>query len=194
MSQTVAQIAADPLREKQLTRRAALMIAEGTRTDKEIARDLNISVGTLDVWKKSPLFQELVNAMGDKVEEKGIKAIADSLMEDAPTNISFIKGVRDGAVKDDHRSMRNRLTAAKMLLDKQAPNAGDNISDDARKIILGGRLLGQMIRAMKNEGAIEATAEVEDDPRIAVQTIDEFHAEAQAREAIESEPDPDDSI
>lgn len=194
MTQSVTQLAADPLREKQLTRRAALMIAEGTRTDKEIARDLNISVGTLDVWKKSPLFQELVNAMGDKVEEKGIKAIADSLMEDAPTNISFIKGVRDGAVKDDHRAMRNRLTAAKMLLDKQAPNAGDNISDDARKIILGGRLLGQMIRAMKNEGAIEATAEVEDDPRIAVQTIDEFHAEAQAREAIEAESDPDDTI
>lgn len=198
MSQSVKEITNDPLREKQLTRRAALMLAEGSRTDKEICRELNISMGTLQTWKKSALFQELVNVQGDRIEEKGIKAITDSLLEDAPTNISFIKNVRDGVAKDDPRSMRNRLTAAKMLLDKQAPNAGDTITDDARKIIVGGKLLSQMLRAMRNEGVIDVTPEDEDAGRVPVQTIEEFSAEANAREAAEraalDDSDPDDQL
>lgn len=187
----------DPVRERQLTRRAALLIAEGTKTDKEIARELNVAPATLQTWKRSPLFMEMVNTIGDEIQERGVKAIVDSLLDDAPQNIDFIKRVRDGAIEDDHRRMRNRLSAAKMLLDKQAPNAGDGVSEDARKIILGGRLLGQMLRAMKNEGVIDITPEDEEAGRIPVKTPDEFQAEAKAadREAERSaDQDPDDEL
>lgn len=187
MPQTVNQIADDPIREKQLMRRVALMLAEGSKTDKEICRELNISKGALATWKRSPLFLALVDAMGNQIEEKGVKAITDSLMDDAPQNISFIKDVRDGKlVKDNDKHLRNRLTAAKMLLDKQAPNAGDNISEDARKIVVGGKLLGQMLRAMRNEGVIDVTPEDEEAGRIPVRTIDEFQRETEA-EAAEAE-------
>lgn len=200
------RIARDPVREKQLTRRAALMVAEGRRTDKEICRELNIAVSTLQVWKRSPLFLELVNTYNAEIDERGIKAIVDDLMTDAPKNISFLKNVRDGLFYDKKDKMDLRLRAAGMLLNKQAPNPGEGVSDGAMKVVIGGRLIGQMLRAMKNDGAIDVTPEDADDPRIAVKTPEEFVQELHAREESEareeaaaaavggSAADPDDTL
>lgn len=197
MSRTATQLATDPVREKQLTRRAALLIAEGVKSDKEIARELNIAVTTLQTWKRSPLFVELVNTMGDQIQERGVKAITDTLIEDAPANISFLRGVRDGTIFDGKDKTNARLKAAKFLLDKQAANAGNEVSEDARKIILGGRLLGQMLRAMKNQGAIDVTPEEEDAGRIPVKTPDEFQTEQEATDTAAERctaEDPDDAL
>src|SRR5258705_1018020 len=156
---TKEQIGKDPLREDQLTRRAALLIAEGKKTDKEIARDLGVSLETLKVWKHSPLFQEHVAAMGDELHERGIQRIIDDVMSDAPKNISFVKNVRDGFFHDKKDKMDLRLRAAKMLLDKQVPNPNDSVNEDSVKLIIGAKLMDQMVRAMKNSGAIEVEAE-----------------------------------
>jgi hypothetical protein len=155
---TKDQLGKDPLREDQLTRRAALLIAEGKKTDKEIARDLGVSLETLRIWKNSPLFQEHVAAMGDEIHERSMQSIIDDVMSDAPTNIRFVKDVRDGNFTDKKDRMDIRLRASKMLLDKQVPNPNDGVSDDAVKLVIGAKLMGQMVRAMKNSGAVEVDA------------------------------------
>jgi hypothetical protein len=155
---TKDQLGKDPLREDQLSRRAALLIAEGKKTDKEIARDLGVSLETLRIWKNSPLFQEHVAAMGDEIHERSVQSIIDDIVSDAPKNISFIKNVRDGYFHDKKDKMDLRLRASKMLLDKQVPNPSDGVSDDAVKLVIGAKLMGQMVRAMKNSGAVEVDA------------------------------------
>lgn len=177
---TKDQIGKDPLREDQLSRRAALLIAEGKKTDKEIARDLGVSLETLRIWKNSPLFQEHVAAMGDEIHERSMQSIIDDVMSDAPKNISFVKNVRDGYFNDKKDKMDLRLRAAKMLLDKQVPNPNDGVSEDAVKLVIGAKLMDQMVRAMRNSGAIEVDAE-EVTPRIAARTPEEANAQREPR-------------
>lgn len=178
---TKNKLGKDPVREEQLNRRAALMIAEGKKPDKEIARELNMSMATLQTLKKSPLFQQLVSTYGDEIDERGLTSIIDDLREDAPRNLDFVKRVRDGSVEAD-KKMPYRMQAAKMLLDKQAPSA-DAITQAqaAGKVIINARLLGQMLRSLKNVGAIDIEAEEIDAavatnavPRIPARTPEEF--------------------
>lgn len=195
----VERLAADPVREKQLMRRAALMIAEGTRTDKEIARDLNIATGTLSTWKRSPLFLEVVNTYSDQIAEKGVNSIVNDLMNDAPTNLNFLKEVRDGKSFDGRDQTNARLKAAKILFDKQVPNAGNDVSEGALKVIIGGKLLSQMVRAMKNQGVIDVTPEDDDTsfPMVPVKTHEDFSREYEAAEdeaARRDATDPDDQL
>ena len=172
------ELGQDPLREDQLTRKAALLIADGRKTDKEIARDLNVSLETLKVWKSSPLFQELVATMGEELHERTVQSIVDDVMSDAPKNLSFIKNVRDGSFTDKKDRMDIRLRASKMLLDKQVPNAESAVSDDTVKLVIGAKLMGQMVRAMKNSGAVEVDAiDVTPGPSVPVRTPEQANAE-----------------
>lgn len=177
---TKDQIGKDPLREDQLSRRAALLIAEGKKTDKEIARDLGVSLETLRIWKNSPLFQEHVAAMGEEIHERSMQSIVDDIMSDAPRNISFVKNVRDGFFADKKDKMDLRLRAAKMLLDKQVPNPGDTVGEDAVKLVIGAKLMDQMVRAMRNSGAIEVDAE-DITPQVQARTPDEANAAREPR-------------
>jgi hypothetical protein len=170
-------------------RQAALLIVQGGKTDKEIARDLNISVATLRVFRDSDLFREQVAAISAEVEERGIENITDALTGDTPENLRFVKNVRSGWFADSQQRMQIRMQAAKMLLDKQLPNADAlRSSEEAGKIVLSGRLLAQMLRAMKNSGAIDVDAETIDAaveanviPQIAVRTPGDVAAELRAQ-------------
>jgi len=147
----------DKDRDALLTRRAALMAAAG-KSDKDISAALDVSTGTLAIWKGSPLWQTLVSQYADEIEERGLKDIVDELLNDAPKNVNFIKQVRDGSFTDAKDKMDLRLRAAKMLLDKQAPNADARAQNEsAARIVLDGKLLAQVLHAMRDVGAIDIT-------------------------------------
>lgn len=189
---TPKDVATDPARQGLLARRAALLLA-ANKSDKEICAELGISKGTLDVLKKSPLFLESVHNYADTVEKEGLQAIIDDLHADWPKNRDFIKNVRDGVFGDDTKKMDLRLRAAKMLLDKQAPNAGDRANNEnAARIILDGKLLGQVLRSLRNVGVIDITPETIDSAT--ADTITEVVEPLTPDEFAESytPPDPED--
>lgn len=206
---TKRQVGKDEQRERQLIRRAALMVAEGTKGEKEIARELTISVGTLQVLRRSPLFNELVDYFSDEIAERGVQTVVDEIVDDAPRNINFIKNVRDGRFNDKKDRMDSRLRAAKMLLDKQVPNADAKVAEDVAKIVIQGKLLGQMLRSLARDGAIDVTPEEIEEytgtGTIPIRTPEEVRArheaeedQAQATGATEPEhpdaPHPDDRL
>jgi len=154
-----ADLGNDPGREALLTRKAALMAAAG-KTDTDISKTLGITKGALEVWRHSPLWTTLVERYEEEIEDRGIQSIADDLAKDAPDNVRFIKRVRDGQFEDSKDRMQLRLSAAKMLLDKQAPNADARANDEkAARIILDGKLLGHVLNALRDVGTIDVTTE-----------------------------------
>jgi len=156
---TATGIGKDKDRESLLTRRAAMLAAAG-KSDKDIAAALDVSVGVLTVWKGSPMWQVLVGQYAEEIEERGVQSIVDELLSDAPANLSFIKKVRNGEFDDKKDRMDLRLRAAKMLLDKQAPNADTRAqNENAARIVLDGKLLAQVLHAMRDVGAIDITPE-----------------------------------
>jgi hypothetical protein len=163
-------------------RRAALLAASG-KSDKEIAKLLDVSPKVVGIWRQSPLWQTVVAKFSEEIEERGVQSVVDELLADAPQNIRFIKGVRDGQIDDPKDRLDLRLRAAKMLLDKQAPNADARAQNlGAARIILDGRMLAQALHAMREVGAIDITPEAiekatgEDLPKILSKTPEEFAA------------------
>lgn len=155
----VTDFGKDAARDKLLSRRVALLTAAG-RTDADICRDLEISVGLLETFRKSPLHRELVATFSDEIEKKTIASVTEELANDAPRNLNFIRNVRDGAFRDTKDRMQLRMQAAKMLLDKQTPNADVKAQNEAAaRLIIDGRVLGQVLRAMRNVGVIDVTPE-----------------------------------
>lgn len=149
-------------RDSILTRRAALMAASGKK-DKQIAKALEVPLGTLEVWKNSPLWQTLVAQYAEEIEERGVNSVVEDLLSDAPKNLSFIKKVRDGHFADKRERMALRLQAAKMLLDKQAPNADTRAQNEgAARLIIDGKMLGQVLHAMRDVGALDITPDAID--------------------------------
>lgn len=188
-----SELGKDTERETILTRRAALMAAAG-KSDKDIAKALDVSPGTLAIWKGSPLWQTLVGQYADEIEERGVTSVVEELLADAPKNVNFIKRVRDGAFHDSKDRMQLRMQAAKMLLDKQAPNADTRAQNEsAARIILDGKLLGQVLHAMRDVGVIDITPEAIDTatgqtiPQLMGKTPEEF-AESY------TPPDPEDEF
>jgi hypothetical protein len=175
-----SELGKDTERETILTRRAALMAAAG-KSDKDIAKALDVSPGTLNIWKGSPLWQTLVGQYADEIEERGVTSVVEELLADAPKNVNFIKRVRDGAFHDTKDRMQLRMQAAKMLLDKQAPNADTRAQNEsAARIILDGKLLGQVLHAMRDVGVIDITPDAIDKatgqtiPQLMGKTPEEF--------------------
>ena len=159
---TVPQIGKDKDRDTLLTRRAALMAAAG-KSDKEISTTLDVSLGTLNIWKGSPLWQTLVGQLADEIEDRGVQSVVDDLLNDAPKNVRFIKTVRDGEFNDTKDRMQLRMQAAKLLLDKQAPSADAKAANEnAARIVLDGKLLSQVLHAMREVGVIDITPEAID--------------------------------
>lgn len=161
---TKTQIANDPIREENLTRRLAVMIAQGAKTDKEIARDLGIAPSLLTHLKNSPLFRKVISTFNDEITERGLQSVVEDLASDAPKNISFIKKVRDGHFYDKKDRMQVRMSAAFKLLDKQVPNADSAAAmESAAKLVINGRLMGQVLRALRNSDVIDITdADIQD--------------------------------
>lgn len=180
----------DPLRKDQLTRRAALLIAEAQMTDDEIASAVGVSKSMLKTWKKSPLFKELVAQMGAKIIDEGVKSITDRIMDDAPQNLSFLQRTRDGEFHDEEKRMGVRLQAAKMLFDRQAPTSQGS-TQAAVGIVINARLMNQVARAMKNDGMVlDAEFEEITDETVRAKTTDELAAEERAM-LFEESPEDD---
>lgn len=133
----------------------AILVARGKGTA-EIARELEISEDRVRTLKKSPLFQEMVAIVEEKITEEGVSSVVQSLIDDAPTNINFIREVRDGSIDDKADRLSVRLRAATYLGDKVLPNASGALDQTDRvvSIMLGAGLLSQMQRGMKNDGAV----------------------------------------
>lgn len=188
----------DDSRTKLLARRAALLMASG-KTDGEVATELGVSRAVLDVLKASPLFQVSVDQYDKEIQRIGVESITEDLRNDFPANRDFIRDVRDGKYDEVPKDrVQLRLQAAKMLLDKQAPNAAEKAANEsAARLILDGRMLGQVLRAMKNAGALDVTTdEIEEATgetllRIEGKTTEEFAAkyaeEAELASAEETE-------
>lgn len=167
-------------------RRGALMLAEAKMTDKEIAIQLDVSLGTLRQWKKSPLFLEMVRTFAERITEGALQTITEQIMSDAPANLSFLKDVRDGRWQDDPKRMAIRLKAGETLFDRQAPKQQHGI-EDAVKVVIGAQLLGQMARAFRNDGGT-IDADFEEISQIkGPLTPDELAAREQAAELTEDE-------
>lgn len=188
-----SELGKDTERETILTRRAALMAAAG-KSDKDIAKALDVSPGTLAIWKGSPLWQTLVGQYADEIEERGVTSVVDELLADAPKNVNFIKRVRDGAFHDSKDRMQLRMQAAKMLLDKQAPNADTRAQNEsAARIILDGKLLGQVLHAMRDVGVIDITPDAID--KATGQTIPQLMGKTPEEFAENyTPPDPEDEF
>src|SRR5579885_1837296 len=100
-------------------RRAALLTAAGC-ADADVCTAAGITADELAVYQRSPLWQMLVE------RERGLETqpkLADVLMEDAPTNVRFLREVRDGLVEDTPGRLQTRLRAAQLLLDRQVESA-----------------------------------------------------------------------
>lgn len=134
------------------TRRAAVLIAAGQKSDKEIAKELRMTPEALAVLKTTPMFQQLVSSYGEEIIEHGLTAVVNDLLRDAPKNIRFLKSVRDGDFADSKDRMDSRLRASKILFDKQAPNPEATVSDNAIQVVIGGKLMEQMLRALQRAG------------------------------------------
>jgi hypothetical protein len=139
------------LRLQQQQRQAAVLVAQGKLAHKEIALQIGIKPETLRRWTQSESFRVTVREFSDRIVDGAVLSIQERLSADAPTNITFLKGVRDGDFTDDPKRMTLRLRAGEALFDRQAPKHG--AQDSAIKVVIGEQLLGQMVRAMRNDGA-----------------------------------------
>ena len=181
----------DAKRDELLTRKIALMIA-ANKSDKEITDSLDVSQGVLDILRGSPLFEELITAYSSEIEDRGLRSIIDELDSDAPANLNFIRGVRDGNFTEPRDRMDARLSAAKMLLDKQAPNADARVQNErAAHVIIDGRVLSQVLRSLRNVGVLDITPEEietatgESLPRLMGKTPDDYAADYKPDETEE---------
>lgn len=99
---------------------AAMLMATGRYTDKEIAEKLHMAPQRLAVVKRSPLFQVLVTKFKERVHEAIYQDAVSEVMEDAPQNIKVLKQLRDGDFMDP-KVARVQLGAAALLFDRQVP-------------------------------------------------------------------------
>lgn len=99
----------------------------------------------------------MVALIEERITEEGLAQVVADLTADAPANMKFIRKVRDGDLDDvNSKTLGVRLRAAMYLGDKAVPNAGkDGRTDDhSVNIVLGAGLLGQMARALRQDGAV----------------------------------------
>lgn len=155
-------------------------------TMKAIAERCEMSEARLRVLRNSPLFQQLVSEIDERIVETGVKRVVDDLMTDAPRNLKFIQAVRDG----DHDTadpavVNTRLRAADMLWSRQVPKVdGAANAEDGFKLIVTGGMLRQMMEAMQR-GGYETPIDVT--PTKHPITADEAMKRAVAKELIEDD-------
>lgn len=155
VAQTRAERDATDPAKRIIARKVALLVARNKGTG-EIARELEISEDRVRTLKKSPLFQEMVAIIEEKITEEGVSSVVQGLIDDAPRNMKFIREVRDGEVDVPPAALGVRLRAATYLGDKVVPNASGaaDQADRVVNVILGAGLMAQMARGMKNDGAV----------------------------------------
>lgn len=155
VAETRAERAASDPAKRIVARKVAVLVARGKSTA-EIATELDLSIDRVRTLKKSPLFQEMVAIIEEKITDEGVSSVVQSLIDDAPTNMKFIREVRDGHAGDDAKLLGVRLRAATYLGDKVLPNASGaaDAADRVINVILGAGLMAQMARGMKNDGAV----------------------------------------
>ena len=58
------------------------------------------------------------------------------MLADTPSNFDFIKGIRDGEIDDEPATLRTRLRAAEVLLERQIPKRGNEAGETGVRIII----------------------------------------------------------
>jgi hypothetical protein len=104
---------------------AAMLLAAGELTHKEVAEKVGLSSRGLDKVKTWSDFRQLVQYYRDMFlgsKEEGIRA---RVMEDAIRNYEFLTNTRDGNFSDGEKVMSIRLKACQMLWDRQMPKRED---------------------------------------------------------------------
>jgi hypothetical protein len=100
---------------------AAFLVATGTSFTK-ISELTGIEVARLHRWQTMPLFQSLVEEHQENIVAKGVTVAMAPLLADAPENIAFLRGVRDGEFDgEDMEQVKLRVDVAKTLLTHQVP-------------------------------------------------------------------------
>lgn len=102
---------------------------------REIAAELNLSEDSVRATGASPLFKLEVQRLTRQNVQKISDNYVDQVMQDAGTNVRFLKAVRDGAGFDDpwdDKAIRHRLTAGLALFDRQMPKKQEG---DAQPVI-----------------------------------------------------------
>jgi hypothetical protein len=103
---------------------AALLLATGRFTVGEVADRVGLHVNGLARLRALPEFQQQVAGYQERLLEKALEkemAVLDAVMGDAPKNLRFLTGTRDGEFEDDEKRMHVRLKAGLALFDRQAP-------------------------------------------------------------------------
>lgn len=167
-------------------RLAAILLAEGKLTMKDIAARCEISESRLRVLKNSPLFQQLVSEIDDRIVETGVQQVIENLMSDAPRNLAFIQRVRDGDEGDDANMLNTRLRAADLLWSRQVPKTDGNNADDGLKVVVSGGMLKQMMEAMQRGGY---ATPIDVTPTAHPRRAEDAMREVTARELIEDDED-----
>jgi hypothetical protein len=168
--------AVDDPAKRIIARKVAILVARNKSTQ-EIAAELSISEDRVRTLKKSPLFQEMVQLIEEKIIEHGVNDVVRELLDDAPVNFKFIKDVRDGKVVDNAKDLTVRLRASQMLWDRQVPEQKSENEERTVSLVISGGLLNQMVRGMRNDGGVVDAEVVEALPEakpVVPMTSDEF--------------------
>ena len=149
---------AGSLQAVQRRKQGALLVAQGRLSDTEIAAQLGLKRHAVREWKKRDDFRAMVEEFSRQIIAGSVQSVQERLTSDAPRNVQFLADVRDGNFQDDTQRMRVRLRASEALFDRQVPKHAP--ADGAIKVVIDQRLLGQMARAMRADGAdVDATIE-----------------------------------
>ncbi len=146
-----------PLTLKPRHELAAMLIATGRYTDKEIAEHLHITPTRLAVVKRSPLFQVLVTKFRERVHEAIYQDAVSEIMEDAQKNIKVLKGLRDGDFIDA-KVAKVQLGAAAILFDRQVPKTVHTTREVSGTVTLEKKDASRLAAIAEEDDAIDTTA------------------------------------
>lgn len=135
---------------------AAMLLATGRYTDKDIAERLKFSRARLSVLKRSPLFQTLVTAFKSRIHEKTLDEATRALMDDTPTNIKVLKQLRDGDFVDP-KVARVQLGAAALLFDRQVPKTVHTTREVSGTVTLEKRDQARLTAVAAEDDPIDVT-------------------------------------
>lgn len=136
----------------------ALMLATESFSDAETLAATGLSVQHVDTLRRSPLFVEAVRRYRERIGLDGVRGAQHDLEADARDNVRFIREARAGTIADDPRSMRIRMAAAGMLLDRQVPKAANEAeATNSIKIVIDAHSLERIERATREARVIDAT-------------------------------------
>lgn len=121
--------------------------------DKEIAKELNLSVATVRAVKRSPLCKLEVQRLKRQQADQASVNYVDQVMQDGERNVQFLKDIRDGKIIDETDVLRVRLDASKTLFDRQMPKQREgDATNHGVTVVFNQNDQRQMLAVMQEAG------------------------------------------